>query len=338
MALRNTIITFAAPNTVTLREEELDPHSPGSHELLIESLYSLISPGTEISCLAGVMTWFPLPGDPGYCNVGRVVAVGSEVKHFCVGEVLLNYGKHQRYNRLSDDQFLLRPPDWIDLKLVPFTRLATVAFTAIRVSDIELGDDVAVVGLGPVGNLAAQLAYLQGGRVIGIGHREARLALARRCGIEWTIDSEQEDVATRIKELTDGAGVRTLIDTSGDPRTIAESLGWISQMGELILLAESRGDYQARLGDVLNRVFLYGWGSITLKGAHEWQFPTLHHPAVKHSFERNSRIVWRLYQEGRLKIDPLLTHVVRPQDAQAVYTALRMKHPEYFGVVFDWTS
>jgi 2-desacetyl-2-hydroxyethyl bacteriochlorophyllide A dehydrogenase len=336
--LTNTVIYFAAPNTVQLREEPLDPDEMGSHEVLIESLYSLISAGTELACLSGEEFWFPLPGDTGYCNVGRVVAAGEDVEGFAPGDVVLNYGKHQRYNCIADDKFLLKPPEWIDLRLVPLTRLATVAFTALRVSNIELGDDVGVVGLGLVGNLAAQLAGLQGGRVIGIGHRDGRIELARTCGIDHTINSHVEDVKARVKELTNGAGVRTLIDSTGSPQTIAEGLDWIAQMGELVLLAESRGRSEAQVGDVFNHVFMYGWGSISIKGAHEWQFPTMHSPYVKHSFERNSQLVWQLCHEGRLKLDELISHVVRPEEAPEAYEALRTKQPDYMGVLFDWDA
>ncbi|MBV7334133.1 zinc-binding alcohol dehydrogenase [Chloroflexi bacterium TSY] len=336
--LKNQIITFSAPNSVEILLEDLHPESLGPHELLIESLYSLISAGTELACLSGEEFWFPLPGVPGYCNIGRVIAVGEGVSKFSVGDVLLNYGKHQKYNRLSDDQFLLQPPDWMDLKLVPLTRLATVAFTALRVSDIELGDDVAVVGLGLVGNLAAQLAQLQGARVIGIGHRERRIDLARQCGIEYSINARREDVGSYIHEATGGAGLLSLIDTSGNPQAIGDSLAWLCPRGELILLAESRGDDQANPADVYNRVFMANSGPATIKGAHEWQYPTLHDPLVKHSFERNSRIVWRLYQAGQLKLDGLISHVVQPQAAPAAYEALRTKQPDYQGVLFDWTA
>ena len=108
--LTNTIIYFAAPDTVQLREEPVDPDALGPHELLIESLYSLISAGTELACMSGKAFWFPLPGDPGYCNVGRVIATGEAVDKFTEGDVLLNYGRHKRYNRMGDDKFLLKPP------------------------------------------------------------------------------------------------------------------------------------------------------------------------------------------------------------------------------------
>lgn len=57
----------------------------------------------------------------------------------------------------------------------------------------------------------------------------------------------------------------------------------------------------------------------------------------KHSLERNSRIAWWLQQTGRLQMHKLITHVVRPEDAPAVYESLATRKDEYVGVVFDWS-
>ena len=131
---------------------------------------------------------------------------------------MLHYGGHQSYNRRTLGDFLLPVPAGIDAKVAAMTRLATVAFTSIRVSNIEAGDFVAVAGLGAVGNLAAQLAQIQGGRVIGVEMSAGRIDLARQCGVEQTIDAAREDAAERIRELTGGEGVATVIDTTGDAR------------------------------------------------------------------------------------------------------------------------
>lgn len=336
--MKNRMITFVAPNRVEIREEEVSVDTLEPNELWVESLYTLVSPATELACLSGQEPWFKLPGVPGYSNVGKVVATGKAVEKFGEGDVVLNYGRHRKYNRMSEEAFILKVPDWMDLRLAPLTRLVTVAFTAIRISDIELGDDVAVVGLGPVGNFAAQLARLQGGSVIGIDLVENRIAVARACGIELAINASREDVAARIAELTRGAGVHSLIDATGIPKAIIDSLPWIGQRGELILLGSPRGEHQSDVTDVLNYVHLHPRGTITFKGAHEWRYPTLHDAFVKHSFERNSRIAWRLYQAGKLELEKLVTHVVKPQDAAGIYEGLRTKKDEYLGCIFDWRT
>ena len=335
--MKNTVIRFTDAYTVEITEEEVQLDTLGSDEVLIESLYSVVSAGTELACLSGREFWFQFPRVPGYASVGTIVAVGDRVEKFGVGDVVLNYGGHQKVNRKSETEFLLKVPDGMDLRLVPFTRMATVAFTAIRVSDIELGDDVAVAGLGLVGNFAAQLAGLQGGRVTGVDLVDSRIELARSCGVELAVNPSREDATARFQELTGGAGVHSLIDATGNSKAIISSLPWIGKLGELILLGTPRGEVQGDVTDMLNYVHLWPRGCITLKGAHEWRYPVLHDPFVKHSLERNTRVVWRLQQEGKLAMDKLITHVVRPEDAGIVYKGLRTENDKYIGVVFDWT-
>ena len=336
--MENPAITFTGANKIEVIEEELHLGALQPREVLIQSLYTVISPGTELACLSGGEWWFPFPGVPGYCSVGTLLAAGDAVKGLAAGDTVFSYGRHQRINRLSLDRPVLKVPAGIDLKLVPLTHIATIAFTAIRVSDIELGDDVAVIGLGLVGNIAAQLASLQGGRVIGIDLSDGRIALARACGLELAINPSREDTSARVKQLTDGAGVHTLIDATGHAGVIRDSLPWIGRLGELVLLGTPRGEVPGDLTDLLNYSHMWPRGSITFKGAHEWRYPVYRDPFVKHSLERNSRLIWRLQQEGRLALGKLITHVIKPEEAPAAYDALRTQKDNILGVVIDWTG
>ena len=180
MQRSNRRIVFAAPQTVEVQQEQVGTDGLGDDELLVESLYSVVSAGTELACLSGSEAWFPFPRVPGYAAVGRVVALGNAVTGLREGAVVLHYGGHQSFNRRTLGDFLVPVPEGIDLQVAPMTRLASVAFTSIRVSSIEAGDFVAVAGLGPVGNLAAQLAQIQGGgrvRVRASGHLRVTMAL-----------------------------------------------------------------------------------------------------------------------------------------------------------------
>src|SRR5690606_36441738 len=144
----------------------------------------------------------------------------------------------------------------LDLKRVPFTRLATVAFTSIRTSDIELGDYVAVTGMGIVGNVAAQLAKLQGATVIGLDLSENRLQAAKHCGIDHIINSGQVDPKDEINNITNCIGLSTLIEGTGVSKVAVESLEWIGKLGEIILLGTSLGEYNANVTDFLRQCHL----------------------------------------------------------------------------------
>ncbi|MGN7309346.1 alcohol dehydrogenase catalytic domain-containing protein, partial [Bacillus subtilis] len=151
----------------------------GEKEVLVKLIYSLISPGTELAMLSGKEEWAKLPVCPGYASVSEVIEVGQGVDHVQPGDVVFHYGHHAEYQVVSTDHVFIKVPEKLDLKWVPFTRMATVAFTSVRVSNIELGDVVGVTGLGLVGNLAAQLARLQGATVIGVDLSTERIRTAQ---------------------------------------------------------------------------------------------------------------------------------------------------------------
>lgn len=77
-------------------------------------------------------------------------------------------------------------------------------------------------------------------------------------------------------------------------------------------------------------------GCITFKGAHEWRYPTEPNSFVKHSLVRNSGIVFELMQQQKLHIEPLISHVIKPEQASEAYEGLRTNKDQYNGVLFDW--
>ena len=85
--------------------------------------------------------------------------------------------------------------------------------------------------------------------------------------------------------LTLNKGVSTLIEDTGIPSAIVDSLPLISKRGEIILLGSSREEYKTDLADVLQNIHLEPRGSIEFKEAYEWQYPVKTDLFVKHSIE-----------------------------------------------------
>lgn len=334
--MRSKKIVFAAPWKVELQDEEFDTASLPAESVALKRRYTLISAGTELACLSGGESWFKLPGTHGYTAVSEVIAVGNAVKDFAVGDTVYHFGNHRQYSIAAKHDMLIKIPAGIEEKYVPFTRMATIAMTALRTSTIELGDHAAVTGLGLVGNLAMQLATLQGANVIAIDPSKRRRELAQACGAAHTIDPLSENVKERVHAITDKNGVHTYIEASGVPKVFMDSIGLVGKLGEAILLGSPRGDCTANVTDLLNISHLWGNGCVTIKGAHEWRYPVTHDQFVKHSIERNSRIVLDLIAAKRLVIEPLHTHTVSPADAPKAYEGLRTEKDSYIGVIIDW--
>lgn len=334
--MKNRAIVFKAPYQAAF-ECVGDRPCASKGEMLVKTQYSLISTGTELACLSGGEEWFHMPATPGYCCVSTVVESG-EGAPYPPGTALFHYGAHCAYQLVGKkpNDVVVPIPEGVDLKYAPMLRMATIAFTAIRVSDIELGDVALVSGLGLVGNMAAQLATLSGAWVIGVDPAQHRRELACAVGIDCAVSPEQAQECVKMR--TGGLGVNTLIEATGIPSAAQSCLKLIGYHGEIILLGTPRGNFQTDLTEALRYCHIDGQGSITFKGAHEWRYPVMRDRFVKHSIERNTLICLELMRQGRLHARELVSHVVTPEQAPQVYLAVNQDRNAYLGIIIDWTK
>ncbi|MCF8361788.1 MAG: zinc-binding alcohol dehydrogenase [Prolixibacteraceae bacterium] len=336
--MENKKVVFTKPWEVEFQSVEENIKIEKATDVIVKTNYSLISAGTELACLSGGEEWFPLPNTPGYIAVGTVEETGSDVDHVKKGDMVFTYAPHALYNKIdTTDRYggmCKKLPEGLSPQIAPFTRMANIAITSVRNSNIELGDYVAVTGMGLVGNFAAQLAQLQGAKVIGIDIDNDRLELAKKCGIDLVVNSAKDGWKESIQAITNGEGVSTLIDATGLSAVITNSLDIVSLYGEVLLLGSPRAPYETNVTDIYNKVHLPNFAN--LKGALEWRFPTFKNEFVKHSLERNSEIIMNLINEEKLNVAPLLTHTLSPEKSPEAYKGLKDKKDKFIGVVFQW--
>jgi 2-desacetyl-2-hydroxyethyl bacteriochlorophyllide A dehydrogenase len=337
--MNSQAIIITEPLQAKLQATSQQP--PGARQIQIKTLYSLVSPGTELAIYQGMESWAPLPFNLGYAAVGKVTAIGPDVTGYEIGEIVVAYTAHREISNVDLDSnynVTVKLPESGNLPELLFIRLAAVAITALRVSPPELGDIVVVYGMGAIGNLAAQLYQLAGARVIGIDLAQHRLEQARACGITETINPACGDVLEQLLALTGGVKANVIVEATGVPAVAAQAPQLGGPRSELVLLGSPRGEYQCNLTKFLNYSHLWDHGCVTVKGALEWRYPTRPEGGCKHSLTRNCNILKDLIQSGRLKIKPLLTHLVSPAQCQDVYQGLMHRKDEYTTVIFDWTK
>lgn len=330
-------VLFPARQQAVCARDTLDTENIPEGKFLIRTLYSQVSAGTERAIYRGQEAWFPLPGTPGYSCVGRVEAVSPQITDLSVGDIIFCRGSHAEYQYVDIQDNYCKVPAGMDLQKAPIARLFAIAMTSLRVSKIELGDDVLVVGQGLIGNAAAQLAQLQGANVLALDLDEARLEQSKACGIAHTMVSGQENMTEKIRAVFGGRLPSTVIDATGVPKVIDESIDYTAPDGRMILLGSPRGEYTGNVTHFLQHIhrFIH---RVEVIGAHEMMSPRKDMPYVKHSCQRNERICLELIAAGKLKVDNLITNVVPPEECTTVYAQLDKNDPAYLGVVFDWTK
>ena len=336
--MKNRKVYVTEPMKVGMITDDFNERIIDSHDVIIKNKYSHISAGTELACLTGKESFFKIPDTPGYTAVGEVIEKGEAV-NFNMGDLVFSMGPHAEYFKVNTaDRWhgvCVKLPQGIKPDEAAFAHMAAIAMTSIRVSDVELGDNVLVTGLGAIGNLAAQLAQLQGGKVIAVDINDQRIDMAKKSGLEITVNTEKQNLEKEINKVTNEQGVSTFIDATGVPAVIEQNMQHVSFKGEVVLLGTPRAEYQADLTNIFQKVHLLPH-SLTMKGALEFIYPSQENEFLKHSIERNIRIILNLINENKLRVAPFYSHKMNPADAQKAYDGLREKKDEYIGVVFDW--
>jgi 2-desacetyl-2-hydroxyethyl bacteriochlorophyllide A dehydrogenase len=305
-------------------------------ELLVKTLYSFVSTGTELAKLSGRQL-VPFPYVPGNRAVCEVLAVGDGVGDVSVGDVVMTHTPHASHAITSG--FRVRVPVAIEPRQAAAAALALVAMTAVRVSAPELGDRVVVLGLGGVGIIAAQLFAAAGVEVIGVDPSPERLELARSSGIASVVQGGSDAAIDAVLQLTGPAGAEIVVEATGIPRLVEQGLAVAKRGGQLVLLGSPRGAYEADLTPILNHVHLWqDHGTVTIKGAHEWQFPVYSDQFTRHSIQRNAETIFGLMERGAIDLSATIGRIVRPADAPQAYEGMTANPAEWSGVLFDWSA
>ena len=326
---------------VTMEEMEVSEQL-GSHDILVQTDWTFVSAGTELANFTGrdrgvyiSGNWNAYPYVPGYANCGRVMRCGAKVTVIDVGQRVFSMAKHVSHHVLSTDDpdiVIVPVPDDIPGDVAVAVRMGLVSITALQTADFDLNDYVAVLGLGLVGNLAAQLFALSGARVIGVDMVESRRALARRVGIEHVIGGDMDVVERQLRELS-GGGVRVAVDAVGQAAISASGIRSVKPYGEVVLLGSPRQEYTADLNEFLEPVH-YQW--VTIKGALEHRIPRNSGRGIQRSVASNAATVLDLVRSERLKLEELISHRMPASQIGRAYDGLLNDPSTYWGVALDW--
>ena len=339
MKIKQVVVT--GQHQVELQEAELDGAALGSHEILVRTESTFISAGTELANYTGREpkvfqpgNWCTYPWRSGYANVGIVEAVGSKVTRTQVGERVFTYGNHASAIRYSEERLVAPVPDGLELSVAAASRMAAVSMTAIIVSEIVADPWVAIFGLGMVGNIAAQLFQARGCRVIGVDPVAARRNLAEECGLQYSVGGDPAHVNEAIKDITHGRLANITVDAVGHSGVIMEALAATATHGQLVLLGTPRVPLQGDLTALLSEVHLR-W--VTLRGALEWCIPM--YPVVGGGVSQYSKqqTIFDWIKRGKLKLDPLISHQLKPEQIKEAYEGLLNQSDIYAGVALDWS-
>jgi len=331
-------IIFKGPREVGI--EEFEVPDPGTGQILVKTLVTLISTGTELTMLSGKfpkgsfwdrITRYPLT--PGYSNCGAVVKVGEGVKEFKVGDVVASRAPHADHAVIEAGK-AVKVPDGVSEEEATFSTLAATVMNGVRRARIALGEAVVVLGAGLLGQLALQFARLSGGfPVVAVDLSERRLEIARRLGTTVALNPRRDDVEDEIRRLTEGRGADVVFEVTGNPKVIPWGLNLTKRQGRFIVLSSPRGLTTLDFHDQVN------WPSKVIIGAHATSHPEFETPYNPWTRRRNTELFLRLLEAGLVNVKEMITDRYPWVEAEKVY--MRLLDPEgerlnVLGVLLDF--
>ena len=308
--------------------------APGPGEVVVETLYTLISPGTELRCLAG-QEFSTFPFIMGYSAVGRVMETGPEcilpVGQLVFGggtqkaNIPLGWGAHCRHALTTESRLVPLPASVTPIDALA-AKLCAISFHGSTLGRPQAHEKVAVVGLGPIGYLAALCHALSGANVVGIDTEAWRVESMRAAGVPAVLSTGSITAAVesffgqRADIVVDATGVAAVLPQCIDATKL---LSWQwngdTNHGARVLI---QGSYPADL-------------SFSYKESFVRELSIL---VARNHTENDLRAVIDLVGAGKLDLKGVISDVVCPEKAAETYQRLQEREKGLLTVAFQWNK
>src|SRR5215216_5287950 len=277
----------------------------------------------------------------GYSSAGTIIALGKNMSGFKVGQRVAcaggGYATHAEYNVVPRN--LLTPlPKNVDLESAAFTTLGAIALHGFRLAEPQIGENVAVIGMGLLGLLAAQIVTAAGCHVLGIDVDPSRIALTSSLGLQAVRRADAVDASVAFTANRGFDVILICADTkSNDPvelaGVIARDRARIVATGAVGLTFPRKVYYEKELSFINSRS--YGPGRYDLNyEEHGNDYPLGY---IRWTEGRNFEAVVDLIARRQLQVKPLITHRFDIGEAAKAYDVITGKTKEKFlGVLLTY--
>jgi predicted dehydrogenase/threonine dehydrogenase-like Zn-dependent dehydrogenase len=266
----------------------------------------------------------PLP--LGYCNVGKVVAVGKGVDDFTIGDRVASNGPHAEYVCIAKN-LVVKIPDNVSDEAASFTVIGSIGLQGIRLANPTFGENFVVVGLGLIGLMTAQLLKANGCKVIGFDYDSTKVALAKKLGIDAVNPGNGVDQVAYVNNATSSIGADAVIITASNKTNeiISQSAKMSRKRGRIVLVGVvgldiSRADFYEK--ELTFQVSCsYGPGRYD----DDYEQKGIDYPLafVRWTEKRNFETILQAISSNSIQVEPLITERVLLEEYQQIYAEMK---------------
>ncbi len=326
--MQSQAIFFTGKQQVQLMPVELPDPKP--HEVVVKAICSMISSGTEGTCFnrnfseqSHFSSWVVYPFKTGYCWVGQVIQVGSEVTKVKVGDRVASRQQHASHHVL-DQNHVIPIPDCVSSEDAAWFALAKIAAVGAKAAAYDFGCKVAIIGAGPIGQMSTRWAAASGAQhIVVIDPVAKRLEMASKGGATAVIDKPVSEAIALVEDLL-GTLPDIVIDSTGNAQVFVQAQQLPRKFGKLVLLGSAGDPTQQHLTPFVMR------HGLTIRGVHDI------HNDEQWNDHTYSQFYFQLLERSKFNVDNLIWHRFKPNECVQVYPFMTEHRAETMGVLFDW--
>ena len=268
----------------------------------------------------------PLP--LGYCNVGKVVAVGRGVTEFVVGDRVASNGNHAEFVCVPQN-LVAKVPDGVSDEEAAFTVIGSIGLQGIRNLNPQLGETVVVTGLGLIGLVVAQLLKANGCRVIGTDFDQQKVDMANSFGVTAINPAKGIDPVKFVLEQTNGVGADGVIITAStkSDEVIHQSCEMSRKRGRIVLVGVI--GLNMRRDDFYKKELSFQVSCSYGAGRYDEEYENKGHDYpiayVRWTEKRNFETILQTIASGGLNVKALITEEVELKDYNEIYGDMRKR-------------
>jgi threonine dehydrogenase-like Zn-dependent dehydrogenase len=242
---------------------------------------------------------------------------------------------HATHCVMDTNEPVIKVTEKIPPQEAAFARIAGIGMTAAQVTRIEPLMTAGVWGLGMIGNFCALSFVSAGARTIGIDPVAQRRDLANRCGISETLDPNDPNFAEKLAKVSDGEGLDVVIDSTGHAPTAITLPNHARLRGQMVFLTHWRKQEVPDPSPMIRDIFVK---SLTVHGAHEYFVESELGGRARWVTVQNRKWkrILRDVANGGMKLAPMISHFVKPDQAKEAYDGLCFDKNNWWGVTVDW--
>jgi len=279
----------------------------------------------------------------GYSCAGIVIDVGEEINDIkigdrvaCAGAGVANHAEIVCVPR----NLVVKVPKDLDLEQACSVTVGAIALQGVRQADPKLGEKVAVIGLGLLGQITVQLLKSNGCSVIGSDLEKDKLDLARELGADEVINGRQENLVDRVNIFSEGKGVDAVIITAASTSSeiLNQSMKICRRKGKIVIVGAIGMDLQREdfYKKEIDLKISCSYGPGRYDDEYEKKGKDYPYDYVRWTENRNMQSYLRLIASQEINFKKIITHRFNLNEVSQAYQLIKDSNEPTLAIILNY--